>query len=87
MLYKDSIARTTFITDKKYFFRAEAKWTKQSIGSKLITVRAEIFEGSPANLGNETIHVIGCAAETSDLLDAIQRVEAACRQYIAGLEQ
>jgi hypothetical protein len=87
MFYKDSMTRTTFTTDRKYFFRAEAKWGKQPVGSAQITVRAEIFEGSPANLGNETIHIIRFTAETSDLLDALQSAEAACRQYVAALER
>lgn len=90
MLNKDFMKRTTSTIDMKYFFRTEAKWFRhygQSHGSAHIAVRSEIFEGSPANLGNEPIHVIEVVGETTDLLDSLQTGEAASRQYVAALER
>lgn len=87
MFNKDFMKRTTSTADKRYFIRTEAKWEKQLQGSPRIAVRAEIFEGTPARIGNETIHVIVFYAEHADLLDALQSGEAASRQYVAALER
>lgn len=87
MFNKDFMKRTTWTADRKYFIRTEAKWEKQIQGSARIAVRSEIFEGNPSNLGNETIHVIVFLDENADLLDALQRGEAASRQYVKALER
>jgi hypothetical protein len=87
MVYKDSITRTTFTVDRKYFFRTEAKWAKQPVGSARIVTHVEVFEGSPNIYGNEAIHVIDLIAEMPDLLDALQSAEAAARQYVASFKR
>jgi hypothetical protein len=87
MVYKNSITRTTFTTDRKYFFRTEAKWAKQPVGSARIVVHAEVFEGSPTIYGNEAIHVIDLVAGMPDLLDALQSAEAAARQYVISYKR
>lgn len=83
MFDRDAMARTTFTTDRKYFVRAEAKWRKPKMGSARIFVSAEVFEGNPSITGNEPIHYLAEKAEGTDLLDAIQSIEAAARQHIA----
>ena len=87
MFDKDAMKRTTFTADRKYFIRAEAKWTKPAVGSARIAMRAEVFEGSPTIPGNEMIHLVGGVADTFDLLDALQSAEAMARRYIAALER